>query len=107
MRADDGWPGGCTAATMTTISKAFYDVRFFVIGFAATGLFFTSVYRSGLANRTPGRLVEQRPPVLWLTLGARSLVTPASLCARGRAAEVRKKSKYLNPHHGHGEEEHH
>ena len=37
---------------MASISKALYDIRFFVIGFAATGVFFTSVYRSGLANRT-------------------------------------------------------
>jgi hypothetical protein len=40
-------------ATMSNLNKALYDVRFFVVGFAATGLFFTSVYRAGLANGTP------------------------------------------------------
>jgi hypothetical protein len=38
---------------MSNLNKALYDVRFFVVGFAATGLFFTSVYRAGLANGTP------------------------------------------------------
>jgi len=36
---------------MTSIQKALYDIRWFVIGFAATGVFFTKVYRAGLANR--------------------------------------------------------